>query len=381
MNVAGLVQKLVESAAFTRVVNNPLAQFGTKERAYLGATILPEKPVPENMYTEELIEYRTLVANDGTRYSPAQKKQSTIVGQMNVALGYQDVASEFTAQAYDALLRLLEQVTGTQGVQGGAIVRQEMQAMANMVNWSEVTLLRPLLEAIERQRWQAIIDASVVRRGDNGYTETVTYPNPSGHRVAAGGTWSDNAYDPYTDILALAEVMAVKGYKVNRIVTTTNVRSILSLNTKVTQRLGHVRVVSSDNSVVNQPAGRAQLSRLNDLFSTDDLPPIELYDLQYRDNSTFGKFVQSTVSGGVMVLLCTTGRAQTIDRADAEPLRLENTIGYTGIGRAAGSANPGRAIKVQPYDNKPPRIEGEAWQASLPVLQDPEAIGVIRGIL
>jgi hypothetical protein len=86
-----------------------------------------------------------------------------------------------------------------------------------MIDWAEVTLNRPLLEVIEKQRWQAIIDASVVRIGDNGYGETVTYPNPTGHRVAAGGTWSDNAYDPYADIMALAEVLAVKGYVVNRI--------------------------------------------------------------------------------------------------------------------------------------------------------------------
>jgi hypothetical protein len=49
---------------------------------------------------------------------------------MKVELGYQDVASEFTAAAYDALIRLLEQVMGRQGVEGGDVTRTEMQAMS-----------------------------------------------------------------------------------------------------------------------------------------------------------------------------------------------------------------------------------------------------------
>lgn len=377
--IQGLVQKMIEAGAFNRVINNPLAQFGSKARAYKGAELLPERQVPENRYVEELLEYRTLVANDGTRFSPAQKKSGVITGTMNVELGHQDVASEFTAAAYDALIRLLEQLIGRQGVEGGDVTRAEMQAMSRMIDWAEVTLNRPLLEVNEKQRWQAIIDASVVRVGDNGYTETIAYPNPSGHRVNAGGTWSDNSYDPYADIMALAEVLAVKGYKVNRIVTTTDVRSKLTLNTKIKERVGHVRIDSSNNAV-NQPAGRAQLERLNDMLSSDGLPPIELYDLQYRTNSSYTKFVSSTVSGGVFIMLCTTGRDQSIDRGDAEPIRLENTLGYTAIGRAAGQSGPGRVQKVQAFDNKPPRIEGEAWQAALPVVLDPEAIGVIRSI-
>jgi hypothetical protein len=378
--IQGVVQKMIEAGAFNRVINNPLAMFGTKARAYKGAELLPEVQKPENAYTEELIEYRTLVANDGTRYSPAQKKSGVITGSMKVELGYQDVASEFTAAAYDALIRLLEQVTGRQGVEGGDVTRVEMQAMSQLIQWAEVTLNRPLLEVIEKQRWQAIIDASVVRIGDNGYGETVTYPNVTAQRVAAGGAWSDNTYDLYADIMSLAEVMAAKGYTVNRILTTTNVRSIMTLNTKMANRAGRVRVQASDNTVINAPAGRAQLSRLNDLFSSDDLPPIELYDLQYRTNAGYTKFMSSTVSGGVMVMVCTTGRDQTIDRADAEPIRLENTLGYVGVGRAAGQATPGRVSKIQAFDNKPPRIDGEAWQSSLPVIMDPEAIGVIRGI-
>jgi hypothetical protein len=58
-----------------------------------------------------------------------------------------------------------------------------------------------------------------------------------------------------------------------------------------------------------------------------------------------------------------------------------DTLGYTAIGRAAGQSNSGRVIKVRPVpDKKPPRVEGEGWQASFPVLADPEAVTVITGI-
>jgi len=362
------------------VINNPLAFLGSNVRSYKGAELLPERTVPENSYTEELIEYRTIIANDGTRYSPAQKKGGVLIGSVKVDLGYQDAASEFTSQAYDALIRLLEQETGRQGVEGGEVSRSTIQAMASMTNWSDVTLMRPLLEVIEKQRWQAIIDGSVVRSGDNGYTEIVSYPNPTSHRVSAGGNWSNDSYDPYLDIMAQFELLAAKGFVINRILTTQAVISILAKNAIMRARCGHITVKASDNTVNNTPAGRASLDRINEQLRSDGLPALERYDLQYRTNTGTTKFMSSTVSGEVFVMVCTTGRDQTIDRGDLEPLIIPNTLGYAAIGRAAGQSGPGRAQYVRFVDGKPPRVEGQSWQASLPVIQSPEAIAVIRGI-
>ena len=78
-------------------------------------------------------------------------------------------------------------------------------------------------------------------------------------------------------------------------------------------------------------------------------------------------------------MLATTGRDATLDLGDSEQL-LTDTLGYTAIGRAAGQAQPGRVVRMEAFDNKPPRIEGEAWQTSLPVITEPEAIGVIAAI-
>jgi hypothetical protein len=86
-----------------------------------------------------------------------------------------------------------------------------------------------------------------------------------------------------------------------------------------------------------------------------------------------------------MVLVATTGRDESIDLGDfdpsvASPELVADTIGYVGVGRAAGQSAPGRHVVVNAYENKPPRIEGEAWQTSFPVITEPEAIYIIKSI-
>lgn len=379
LDIRGLVERMIQDAAFATVINNPLAQFGPPARQYLGATLLPEKPVPENEYVEEAIQFRTLLANHGTRYSPVQIKQGVLSGQMRVSLSNSDIGSQITGADYDALIRLIERTSGTQGVPGGNIDRPTMMAMQEMGNWSDLTLNRPLLETNEKMRWDSIVDASTILVGNNGYRETVTYPNPAGHRVAAGGAWSSSAYDPYADIMAGAEFLAGLGYTVNRIITSTSVRSKLALNTKITSRMGRINVQA--NVLTNQPVGRATQAELSMIFGSDGLPPLELYDLQYRTSTSSGYFLKRDV----FVMIATTGRDRAIDLGDLqpmpEPMMINNTIGYLAVGRPAGQSGPGRVAAVRAIDNsKPPRIEGEGWQTSLPVITDPEAIFVITTI-
>lgn len=371
LDIRGLVEMMVNEAAFRNIANNPLAQFGVPNRTYLGASLLPEQNVPENEYMEEGIQYRTLIANHGTRYSPVQLKGGALSGSMRVSLSNSDIGSQITGADYDALIKLIERTTSV----NGQVDRPAMRAMEQIGGWSDLTLNRPLVETNEKMRWEAIVDAQVNLVGNNGYSETVVYPNPTGHRVAAAGVWSSNAYDPYADIMTGAEFLAGKGYTVNRIFTSTNVRSKLSLNTKITSRIGRINV--QGGNLVNQPMGRAQLADLNNIFSADGLPPIELYDLQYRTSTGSGYFLKRDV----FVLVATTGRDKSIDRGDLEPLTMQDTIGYVGVGRPAGQSDSGRVVFTRAItDSKPPRIEGEAWQTSLPVVQDPEAIYVITSI-
>ena len=365
LDITGLVEMMVQNGNFQELIGNPLAQFGAEGRRYLGTTILPIVPKDENAYTETGIKYRTVLANDGTRYSPVQLKGSTLVGQTEVRVGYSDIGSQFTASDYDALIRILKQSNGNDNL--------TMEAIARLTNWADAALLLPLIEKDEKRIWDCLVDAQVVRAGDNGYTETVSFPNPSGHRVAAGGNWSNNSYDPYLDIMAAAELLASKGYTAARCFAGKPVISKLSNNDKMKTRTGALSIMSG--TVTGMP-GRVSKAQLNALLGDDDIPPIEEYNLQYRTQTGTGYFLKRDV----FVMIATTGRDESIDLGDSDPFLVRDTLGYTALGTPTGQTGPGRVVKVEAFDRKPPRVEGEAWEASFPVLTEPEAIVVITGI-
>jgi hypothetical protein len=358
-DIASLVRQLQDDGSIAAIAANPQAPFGTAARTYLGAQLLPERTVEDNAYREDAIRFRTVIANAGTRYSPTQKKGNELFASFLVELGESDIAREFTARDYDGLLRMLR-------------TRPEMEAAATLVRWVD-TLNGGLLELNELYRWQAIVNASVVRQGDNNYSETVSYANPAGHRAAAGGTWSNDSYDPFADIMAMMDLLASKGYTVNRIIVPRPVVSILAGNDKVKARTG---IVTVSGGALTAAPGRASLEAINVALSRDGLPPMEQYDLQYRTQTGSGYFLPRNV----FVMVATTGRDETLDLGNNEDLTLTNTLGYTAVGRAAGQATPGRVIRIEAKEDKPPRIEGEAWQTSLPVVTEPEAIAVITGI-
>ena len=360
-DIAGLVNQLMTDGTVPTLALNPQAQFGIAPRRYLGAELLPERTVDENAYREESIIYRTVIANDGTRYSPTQKKGAALIGSFLVELGNSDIATEFTSRDYDALLRMLQ-------------TRPTMDAAATLLNWLDRTVNLALIEKNEKQRWEAIVSASVVRSGDNGYTETVSYSNPANHRAAAGGTWSNDSYDPFADILAMADLLESKGYTVGRIITSRTVLSILAGNDKVKARTGVATINASGQ--ISATAGRATRDAMNLALERDGLPPIETYDLQYRTQTGTGYFL----SRSAFVLVATTGQDESIDLGDTNSLMVENTLGYTAIGRATGQAAPGRVLRMEAKQDKPPRIEAEGWMTSLPVVTNPVAVAVITSI-
>lgn len=361
MDLNALIQEMTAEERFRDLATNRAAQFGRATRRYLGATLLPERTVTQNMFREWNIRYRTVIANDGTRYSPVQLKGSAMTGSVAVELAHQDIGSQLTGPDYDALLELL----GT---------NVTMEAMAQVIDFADTMLNLPLIEKTELQRWQAIVDASVPLTGDNEYSETVAYSNPTNHRAAAGGTWSNDAYDPFEDILAMADLLQGKGYTVSRIVTSRNVVTKLTNNANIKARVGFP-VVNVGGSLALQPM-RASLAAINGALEAEGLPNIETYDLQYRTQTGTGYFLKRDV----FVMVAETGRDMEIDLGDDEPVVMPNTLGYAAIGRAAGQATPGRVVRVEAKQDKPPRVQGEGWQTSLPVIQEPEAIAVINTI-
>lgn len=360
MDIFTLAQSLLTDGTFQRVTGNPRAQFGLPGRRYIGAEILPERQVQLNAYREDQIKYRSVIANAGERYSPVQLKGGSLVGSFLVELAESDIGSIMTSRELDGLRRILN---------NGAT----LDAEARLINWMDVNINIPLIEYNERSRWQALVGSQVQLRGDNEYTENIDYVNPSGHRAAAGGSWSNDTYDPTVDIFAMADLLASKGHPVRRIIASRNVVSLLAGNDKIKTRTS--RVVLNTSGQVTAAIGRVTVDEINTILGGDGLPPIEQYDLQYRTSTGVGRFL----ANNVMVFIGATGEQEQLDLGDVlEP--IDNVLGYVGVGIPAGQDGPGRALFTQTFRDKPPRIVAEGWQTSLPVITTPEAVAVITGI-
>ncbi len=358
-DLGSLIAQMEQDQVLYRLALAPQAQFGIPTRRYLGATILPEQLVPANAFREEKIQYRSVIANHGTRYSPVQIKGSAMTGWVDVVLGHSDIGAMLTSKDYDALLKYL---------QSG----QDMGAMASLIQFTDNLLVTPLVERNELDRWNAIVNATVQMRGDNGYTEDVAYPDPAGHRANAASVWSNDANDPFDDIYTMAQLLYGKGLQLARLITSRNVLTIMAGNAKVASRAS--RITISGGTIIAQNV-RVTIEQVNAALAADGLPALELYDLQYRTQTGTARFMPNNV----MVGIAATGRDPELDLGDRMFI-LSNTLGYVGVGRPAGQANPGRVVLLTPSPRKPPRIDGEAWQTSLPVITEPEGMFVIKSI-
>lgn len=360
-DLASLIRQMRRNGDVNRIARDPLAQFGTATRRYIGAEILPERPVEFNSYTEEQVRYRTVIANAGTRYSPTQKKKGVLVGSFDVKLAESDIASELTSREYDALRRLA--------------IRGSLDAVASATNFLERTVQRPLIEWNERARWQAIVNALVQLRGDNKYQEDVAYSNPTGHRINVGGDWDTDTYDPFDDIFAMADFLAGKGVILRRIIAGSTVISKMAGNDKVKQRTGNITINVGASLAVSP--GRGTLAQINGVLQGNGLPAIERYDLQYRTQTGSGFFLPRDV----MVFIGESDIDESIvDEGDVIEI-VPSVLGYVGVGVAAGQDTPGRVVRAETKDDKPPRVQAEGWQTSLPVILEPESMGVLKNIV
>lgn len=372
MFIANFVAALRASNTLMLLANNPAAQFGTPTRRLVGAELLPERQVSVNDYREEKIAYRTLVANATDRYSPAQIKGGAYQGSFDVHLAHSNLAAQFTAQDYDVLVRTLR---GAGNFQGPLLQSQPgMQAVAQLTNWLDTTVVRGLIEVLEVWRWQAMMDGIVNLIGDNGFNDTIKYPRWADLHGAAGGNWSDDAYDPFLDIFARVTAMGNRGVIPRRIITGRQAVNKLLNNAKVKSRVG--RTVINTSGGQDAVSGAATLASVNASLAEDGLPPIELYDLMYQTEVGAKFFLRRDG----MLIVGTTGQDETIDLGNGAYETVENTIGYTAVGIAVGQATPGRLVQATAVEELPPHIKAEGAQTGSPVITAPEAFSTIIGI-
>ncbi|MBW3635370.1 MAG: major capsid protein [Armatimonadetes bacterium] len=369
-SLAVIVAQMRDAGGFQTILTNPLAQFGPKERPLLGPTLLPDLNVPfETEYTETGVKYRTVVANDGSRYSPAQKKGNSIVGSVHIRLANQDIASEFTSADYDAAIRMAQY-----NLPQAARANPDMIGVITVTDWYKAAILNSLMQKREKMRWEAMLDAVVKVRGDGDYEEDVQLSNPTGHRVTAALAWDNNTHDPFDDIDAMAEFLEDKDLSVNRFITSRVLARKLFNNAKVKARVGGFVAVDGATGALLNSAMSINLKKLNAYMEDQSRPVIELYDEKYGLQT--GK--EYYFRRNAFMVACTTGRNREIDLGDDEPLILQNTLGYHAVGRPAGAEAPGIKEFSEYKGNKPPHFNAEAWQTTFPGMLEPEAIGVIN---
>lgn len=365
-DIYALMQEIIESDEPMNLARNPNIQFGREGRRYLGATLLPARNT-ENQFSEDKIIYKTIVANDATRYSEPQLKNGELVGSFDVKLGELDIARQLTGRDFDNIRKV-------------AMDNPE-RARQQLMRWLNEAVNLALEEKREVQRWQAIVNAQVQIIGTEGKSNSVIISNPSGHRitipsgtVGAPAGWYDKTgnYDPFDDIFAGRNFLRDKGYDVGRIITSTQVFSVLSQNPAVKQRVGMTTINSSGQLMTR--SGSASFDMINsEMRSSSGLAAIETYDTKYSTQAGNAPFLPQNA----FVMLATTLRNEEIDLGDQGYRTVSNVLGYHAVGYAVGESAPGRIIRSTSSNMKPVGWYAQGFETSFPVITEPEAVFVI----
>jgi hypothetical protein len=90
------------------VARDPRIQFGTADRAYMGAMLLPMQTSDTNLNIEDLGRFEVVIAGDGDALSAPQIKQSAGGAELSVRLGHIDIASQMSARDLKRLGQLVD---------------------------------------------------------------------------------------------------------------------------------------------------------------------------------------------------------------------------------------------------------------------------------
>lgn len=361
-----LLQELSDKGAFDNLANNPQLQFTADNQELLFSSLLPERLVQQNEFKESGIRFKTLMANDSTRYSPPVKRGNAILSSTVVSLADSDIAAELTMQAYESFIRTL--------------TASPMQAVANLLRFIETGVAMPL--AILREKYRAdIFDKGYIeRKGANQFYELVKVPEIAGHRITVLD-WANPATSILSTLKSVKKMLLKKGYKITQMITTSDVIEDYLVPNNEIAKYGLMVINNAPGTGSAQAVALPTMSEQQVVFSAlaaNSLPAPTIYDHGYDTlgeepgDTGYKQFLNKKV-----ILVCNSGRTQDLSLGDNTNLTLANTLGYTAIGVTTGQLQPGVRTKVTNYDGKDARIEAYGWQTSFPVLQDPEAYVVI----
>ena len=370
-----LVTWMDSSGQIEALSSSNMTQFGTPQEPMLGATILPERQDIENAYNSVSLAINNEIGNSGADYSPAQKNKALGDYSFLVKLGKLDAASDLNGPELERIIHYLERRLPTRD--------PIMSAAEILARWFDRGVLHSLAQVMEQQRWQAIIDGQVKRRGSNGYAENVDYPYGTSHQIttvpsgtlAAPAGWYDpnmaTAYNPMLDILAIKQRFADRGFKLRRIISKSAIRTVFFNNGKTRQNALPLNILPLTTSQV--PSER-DIQAMLDRY---ELPPWEVYNsgFKYRDpnNADQLKFSAYLDRQGFdpIIFLATTTLEQQIELGrDQGIMYLPSTLGNFVLGRNLGQMRLGKVPKLIVRDEKYPySIYGEIVATGLPVIE------------
>jgi hypothetical protein len=365
--ITALIRELEENQAFAISANDPTLQFENGGQNLLFSSVLPERQVAQNSYRDWGIRFKTMIANDATRYSPPQIKNGMLIGSVQVEMGEADAAGAMDMQFYEHFLQTLDRGSSQEGA-------------FQLLRFFENTVSRPLAILRERHRVDAVCQGYVERRGANNFYERVDFPKPAGHRatVPSGTTAAPTGwYDPDHDILGtlkmFKKMLAKKGYRISRIITTEDILSDCIIPNNAIRAYGVMTVTAPGGNQGFELQTRPEAQAMINAFAAIQVPVPVTYDAGYSDQLGWQPFMKNK-----FVILCQTGRQAEVRIDGEEPaLLLPNTIGYYGIGVATGQLAPGVRYKVDSKDGKDANIYAEGWMSGFPIIQDPEAFAVL----
>lgn len=370
MEIGALLDYLKRTRAINQLVASPITQWGPSNRRMLSPNFLPPRTVQDNYGTEERVRFRTVAAVDGDRYSPAQMVDSgELFGRLHWRLGHSDLTRQIAGSDYDGIVNYLNQ-------------NLTMDAAARVVGLTDTLLLQGMVEHDELMNWDAIVLNSQTRRGSNGYLEYEEGPSLDGHRVSASVDWTDSTTDPWTsDIIPRVMLLQDLGYSPAgiRVVTTYKVLQTLADHPATMRR------------IISNPLYAGQsIQEAIGILGQSDVVSVMIRKLGIKSVDTHDLRIQTKTGEkraypeGHMTFIASTGISEEVRYNVDDPsqvMLIENTLGFTGIGRPNGVTNPGRQVALRSFSNqKDSRIELEGWQTTGPVILEPQAITDIGDI-
>lgn len=378
-----LYEQIMDEGHFPMLMLNPLAQFQTESTALLGSRLLPERLVPQNEYRETEIRWKTRPALDNNRYSPTQMQAGgQLIGGFLVELGHTDTQSQLTPKEYDDLLILLARENG------------DMDAIARLIRWADMMLVRPHTLKNEIQRWHGWLRGVVERRTVDGNMEPIEFYREPGHLLTIpGGTeaapagWHDPSYEIFDDIGTAVELLEDQGYQATALYSSPALARTIKRNDTVKAKNSYT-VIRDGQLVTRNP--RLTTRQLGEIFLDESFPNLITYNGGYEGVDGFQRFMD--VEDGYDYMLVTGSTSRNYDMVVDYPgtsgldvsgftensVTLDNVLGYYAVGRNAGKGAAGRTVNTWRATRKPEGLGGESYQTGLPVTQDPQSYVVLR---